>query len=57
MAATILDHSSYAAPRSSRTTVSRKALWTSRVITAVVALLLAMDAGLKLVQAKPAIEG
>jgi hypothetical protein len=57
MAATILDHSSYAAPRSVRTTTSRKAVWASRIITAVVALLLAMDAGLKLVQAKPAIEG
>ena len=57
MAATILDHSSYATPRSARATNSRKAIWTSRIITAVVALLLAMDAGLKLVQAKPAIEG
>jgi hypothetical protein len=56
MAATLLDHTTYAAPRTS-TRISRTALWTSRVITGIVALLLAMDAGIKLVQAKPAIEG
>jgi hypothetical protein len=55
MAATLLDYTTYAARTSTRP--SRKALWTSRIITGIVAILLAMDAGLKLVQAKPAIEG
>ena len=58
MAASLLDNASYAAPRRSAVaTTSRAALWTSRVITGIVALLLAMDAGMKLIQAKPAIEG
>ena len=57
MASTILQNTTYAAPRTSSSSISRTALWTSRVITGIVALLLAFDAGIKLVQAKPAIEG
>ncbi|HEV7994072.1 MAG TPA: DoxX family protein [Gemmatimonadaceae bacterium] len=58
MAASLLDTTSYGAPRRSAVaTTSRAALWTSRILTGIVALLLAMDAGIKLVRAKPAIEG
>ena len=57
MAATLLQNTTYAAPRTSSSNTSRTALWTSRVITGIVALLLAFDAGIKLIQAKPAVEG
>ena len=57
MATAILQNTTYAPSRSSSPRISRSALWTSRVITGVVALLLAFDAGIKLIQAKPAIEG
>lgn len=36
---------------------SRRALITGRILTGIVALLLTLDAGIKLVRAKPAIEG
>ena len=58
MAASLLDHTAYAARTTARTNrPSRKALWTSWIITGIVSVLLAMDAGVKLAQAKPAIEG
>jgi hypothetical protein len=58
MAASLLDHNVYTA----RTTVrsyrpSRKALWTSRIITGILAILLTLDASVKLVQSKEAVEG
>jgi len=59
MAASLLQQTTYTAPRAWSTvaTPSRKAVWAGRIITGVVSLLLAFDAGMKLVQAKPAIEG
>jgi DoxX-like family len=61
MAASLLDNTSYSSSRASSGALSgatsRAALWTGRVITGIVAILLAMDAGIKLVRAKPAIEG
>jgi hypothetical protein len=61
MSATLLRSASYDiaptkySPTASRP--SRRALITGRILTGIVALLLTLDAGIKLVRAKPAIEG
>jgi len=63
MSATLLRPTSYeparAATTSSRASAlpSRRSVIAGRVLTAIVAILLAMDAGIKLVLAKPAVEG
>jgi hypothetical protein len=59
MAASLLRPTAYAAPRTTTRTdhTSRKALWTSWIITGILAVLLTLDAAVKLVQSKEAIEG
>jgi len=57
MAASLLADTTYSASRSTSSRPSRKSLWTSRIITGIVASLLALDAVVKLVQAKAAVEG
>jgi DoxX-like family len=56
MAASLLQHTTYVAPRTTPSLVSRKALWAGRIITGLVALLMAMDAAMKLSHAKVAVE-
>jgi hypothetical protein len=61
MSATLLRSTTYAAPRSTTATStdrpSRRAVIAGRILTGIVALLLTLDAGVKLVRAKAAIEG
>ena len=61
MSATLLRSATYdIAPAKTSSTLarpSRRALITGRILTGIVALLLTLDAGIKLVRAKPAIEG
>jgi hypothetical protein len=61
MSATLLRSTTYAAPRSATATStdrpSRRAVIASRILTGIVALLLTLDAGVKLVRARAAIEG
>jgi len=62
MSATLLRSASYDTARSSSTTSrsslpSRRSVIAGRVLTGIVAILLSMDAGIKLVLAKPAVEG
>jgi hypothetical protein len=64
MSATLLRSASYDTARSSSTTSrpslplpSRRSVITGRVLTGIVALLLTLDAGIKLVGAKAAVEG
>ncbi|MEO8563891.1 MAG: DoxX family protein [bacterium] len=58
MAASAFDDITYAASRPTTTRAPGKAaLWTSRILTGIVAVLLAMDAGMKLIRAKAAVEG
>jgi hypothetical protein len=59
MAATILQDTTYTAPRSSstRTYSSRKVVWTGRILSGIAAAFLAMDEIMKVVQAKVAVEG
>jgi len=58
MAASILDHNAYTARTTARTNrPSRKALWTSRILTGILTVLLTLDAAVKLVQSKQAVEG
>ena len=61
MSATLLRSASYdIAPRTTSTPTarpSRRAVITGRILTGIVALLLTLDAGIKLVRAKAAVEG
>ena len=62
MSATLLRPTSYEPARSASTSSrlslpSRRSVIVGRVLTGIVALLLAMDAGVKLMLAKPAVEG
>jgi DoxX-like family len=62
MSATLLRPTSYDPARSATTASrpslpSRRSVIAGRVLTGIVAILLAMDAGIKLVLAKPAVEG
>jgi hypothetical protein len=61
MSATLLRSATLEAPRPTRTTTterpSRRRVIAGRVLTTIVALFLTFDAGIKLVMAKPAIEG
>ena len=61
MSATLLRSATYdiAPAKKAPTTIrpSRRALITGRILSGIVALLLTLDAGIKLVRAKPAIEG
>jgi hypothetical protein len=61
MSATLLRSTTYEASRpTTRISIdrpSRRAVITGRILTGIVALLLALDAGIKLVRAKAAIEG
>ena len=61
MSATLLRSVSYDIARSTKPTTtsrpSRRALITGRILTGIVAALLTLDAGIKLVRAKAAVEG
>jgi hypothetical protein len=61
MSATLLRTAAYDAPRTTTHTstgrLSRRAIISGRVLTVIAGLLLTMDAGIKLVRAKAAIEG
>jgi hypothetical protein len=57
MSATLLRSAALATAPVARTRTSSRSLWTGRILTGIAAVLLALDAGLKLVGAKAAIEG